>query len=365
MTAPAVVRIVLLGKNGSGKSSAGNVILGEEKFEVSCGPDVVSQDCQTEEGNLNGRRISVTEIPGIFHTERPEEDLKYSIIPCLTECVPGPHVIILVLRVGKYTKEEKQSVKMILEWFGKEALKHTVVLFTHGDDLGRNQTIKEFVERNKDLKELVDKCGGRVHVIDCKQWKENDDKNVQPVHHLEQLKKMMIEKGKAGELQTVQEVEELKNWLLGQRSSASDQEPGQGSGRPTSSGGNLHGSMYRSNSFQIKQLLTTIDTMVRDNGDSYYRNETLQVIAEAIKSEVNKIKEELDERGEKAEESEIRRRARERVRTKTQRSLGGANVGALLEALLGLATRSKPFIFISGFLGVVVAGLYKYLTYQN
>ncbi|XP_072562999.1 uncharacterized protein [Paramormyrops kingsleyae] len=285
---PAEVRIVLLGKTGSGKSSAGNVILGEEKFKVICNPYDATTDCQTEEGNVNGRKITVTDTPGIFDPNRDEKDVKYSIISCLTHCAPGPHAFILVLRVGRHTKEDEESVKMILKWFGEEALKHTVVLFTHGEELKKNQTIKEFVGMNKDLKELVDKCEGRVHVIDSKQWNRKD-KHAQSEDLLEQLRKMTIKKREAGESQAAQALEEMKNWLLYQGSSTFDHEPSQGSERSRSSGGNLHESDYRSNSFQIKQLLTTIDNMVKGNEGRCYTNESLELIAEAIQDEVNKI----------------------------------------------------------------------------
>ncbi|XP_048853548.1 GTPase IMAP family member 2-like [Brienomyrus brachyistius] len=114
--------------------------------------------------------------------------------------------------------EENESVKMVLKWFGEEALKHTGVLFTQADELKENQTTEEYVKENKDLKELVDKCGGRVHVIHSKHWNRKD-KNAQSADLVEQLQQVMIERREAGESQAVQTLEEMKNWLLEQRSS--------------------------------------------------------------------------------------------------------------------------------------------------
>nr|XP_023695016.1 GTPase IMAP family member 8-like [Paramormyrops kingsleyae] len=263
---------------------------------------------------------------------------------------------------------------MILKWFGEEALKHTVVLFTHGDEL-KNQTITEFVDKNKDLKELVDKCDGRVHVIDSKHWNRKD-KNAQSAD----LKKRMIEKRESGESQAVQALEDLKNQILQQRSSAPDQEPGQGSGRPTKSDGNLDESEYRSNSFQIKQLLTTIENMVKGNEGRCYTNESLELIAEAIQDEVNKIiqdrmKEFLEEAKSRvrknresmtesqkldnieAIEHEIYKIIKERqteiwkeARNKILKSgVAGAAVGSLLGLLHGVAVGAAvPFVALAG-----------------
>lgn len=78
---------------------------------------------------------------------------------------PGPHAIILVIQIGLFTEEEQCSVEKIRAVFGKEADKHTIILFTHGDELteGFEQTPSE---ARSDLKHLIESFGERYHVFD-------------------------------------------------------------------------------------------------------------------------------------------------------------------------------------------------------
>ncbi|XP_062416597.1 GTPase IMAP family member 7 [Pungitius pungitius] len=89
---------------------------------------------------------------------------------------------------------------------------------------------------------------------------------------------------------------------------------------------------YRSNQFQVKQLLKTIDHMMEANKGSCYTNEMLQDVKELIQEE----EEEIRQSPGNMPEEEIIEEAERRV-SRLLINLAGISTGALLGALLGVA----------------------------
>ncbi|XP_029310764.1 GTPase IMAP family member 4-like [Cottoperca gobio] len=228
------------------------------------------------------------DTPGFFDTDRPEEELKPEIVKCITECTPGPHVFLIVLKVEKYTEQEKNIINKLQQCFSEEALTYAIVLFTHGDQLPEGKKIEQWVDLNTDLRDLMKKCGRRFHVIDNKYWK------------------------------------------------------------------NKQHDEYRSNQFQVAELLKTIDKMVEANKGSCYTNEMLQAVEEEIQQEEKLIKESnANKSGE-----EIRAEAKSNVQKRLFIAVSATAVSAtvLLGCFLGLKLM-KDRMLITG-LGLFLS---KYL----
>uniref|UniRef100_A0A8C2FDP4 Si:ch1073-322p19.1 n=1 Tax=Cyprinus carpio TaxID=7962 RepID=A0A8C2FDP4_CYPCA len=126
-------------------SATGNTILGRPHFLSAL------------------RAGSVTRV----YTRLDETQVHAEIARCVALTAPGPHAFLLVTPLGRYTAEEDRVVTQTLRVFGEEALRHTVVLFTRGDEL-EDDGIESFLEHDstpEPLKELLRVCGGRYCVF--------------------------------------------------------------------------------------------------------------------------------------------------------------------------------------------------------
>ncbi|GLD53858.1 trichohyalin-like protein [Lates japonicus] len=157
------VRLVLLGERETGKSSAGNTILGKTGFFQAC---AVTEECIRHQAEVAMRLVTVVDTPGweAGVAGATTERVKREIVSSVALCPPGPHALLLTLRVD--TLVRAGHVKEHLELLGEGVWRHTILLFTHGDQLREGVDIEQHIQGGgRDLQWLLEKCRRRYHVI--------------------------------------------------------------------------------------------------------------------------------------------------------------------------------------------------------
>ncbi|KAK3567615.1 hypothetical protein QTP86_020278 [Hemibagrus guttatus] len=182
--------LILVGEEWTGKSSAGNTMLGQKVFQVDNDTEHVMQSF----GVIEGRNVTVVDTPGWNSECSPDVPLK--ILKkghnSVSLTCKGFHILLLTIPISqdqKWNKKLAQRLSNALSLFNNDIWKHTMLLFTRGDLLHSTGFEGYLKGSGQPFQSLVEKCECRYHVLDNHKW--NDHKQVREL--LEKIEQVVQE----------------------------------------------------------------------------------------------------------------------------------------------------------------------------
>lgn len=136
----------------------------------------LTDTCELAESDVMGKRVSIVDTPGFFRTNSSYEEIKTEIARSIYMSAPGPHAVLLVIRIGRTGPDDIRTFKECARFYGADLMNYIIVVFTVYDVFRKdmddlkipNHTLDDYVQQlpNPVQDFIVSGCKSRYVAFD-------------------------------------------------------------------------------------------------------------------------------------------------------------------------------------------------------
>ena len=162
----ASVKILVLGRTGSGKSTLINNILGRKIAKVGHRPFPETKTVSVYQEEIHGVSVTVCDTPGLRDASGKEEEYMRKIKASCDD----PDLVIFCHSIDnpRWQTDDEEAFKTVTKHLGNKIWKHSVLVLTFADkfvaNFPKNEIVNIFKERISDLEQLFKKAIEKIGV---------------------------------------------------------------------------------------------------------------------------------------------------------------------------------------------------------